>query len=200
MEVGIIDMNKGDFGFLNIINAFRTIQINPVVYHIDKLVERKINIVRLIAQSSIKHWVFTGAAQSIYDKESPQIPMNIFKIFGKRFLLICYSMESALKQLGCQVLKRYERKRELFKLHLQKTKVILAGRERLFEYIPDPAEYWRNHQYYTPAYNMNKDIYEVASYRGELMVAFYKNSVMTQFHPERTIVGKRFLENWFYEN
>jgi imidazoleglycerol phosphate synthase glutamine amidotransferase subunit HisH len=47
---------------------------------------------------------------------------------------------------------------------------------------------------------MKKDIYEVASYRGELMLVFYKNSVMTQFHPERTIAGKRFLQNWLYEN
>ncbi len=193
-------MFKGYFGCLNVINAFRTIGMRPAVYHIDDIIERKINIVRLIADSPIKYWVFTGAGQSIYEKDSPQVPMNIYNIFGKRYLLICYSMESVLKQLGCLVLKRYERKKELFKLHLQKTKVFLAGRQRLFEYIPDPAEYWRNHQYYTPANNMKKDIYEVASYRGELMLVFYKNSVMTQFHPERTIAGKRFLKNWLYEN
>jgi len=201
MEVGIIDMYKGEFGSMNVIFAFRAIGLTPTVYHVDDLIKHKVNLTLLIAQSPIKHWVFTGSAQSIYEKDSPQIPLTIFNIFGKRFLLICYSMESVLKQLGYLVLKRYERKRELFKLHLQKTKVLLSGREHLFEYISDPAEYWRNHQYYTPVQNMDKQkIYEVASYRGELMIAFYKNAVMTQFHPERTVDGKRFLKNWVHEN
>ena len=199
MDVGIIDMYKGHFGCMNVIYAFQTFGIKPTVYHIDDLIELKINVVRLIAQSPIKHWVFTGSDQSIYEKESPQIPMNIFNIFGKKYLLLCYSMESALKQLGCLVLKRYERKRELFKLNIQKTKVLLSGREHLFDNIPNPAEYWRNHQYYTPVTNLNKLIYEVGSYRGELMIAFYKNAILTQYHPERTIAGKRFMQNWLYE-
>jgi hypothetical protein len=196
MEVGIVDMYRSELGCLNLVNALKRIGVNIVVYHI---IDKKVNLVRLIAQSQIKHWVFTGSDQSIYATHSPQIPMNIFNIFGKRFLLICYSMESVLKQLGYPVLKRYERKKELFKLHLQKTKVLLAGREDLFKYISDPAIYKRNHQYYTPVTNMNKQIYEVASYRGELMIVFYKNAVMTQFHPENTIAGKRLIQNWLYE-
>ena len=199
MEVAIIDMYKGNFGCMNVIFAFQTMGINPTVYHIDDIIKHKVNITQLIRQSPITYWVFTGSARSIYDKGSPQIPINIFDIRDKKILLICYSMESALKKLGCQVVKRYEHKRELFNLHLQKTKVLLAGRERLFDYIPNPAEYWRNHSYYTPVNNMNNRIYEVASYRGELMIAFFKNAVLTQFHPERTVAGKRFLRNWLYE-
>ena len=198
MDVAVIDMYKDNIGSLNLIEALHSIGIKPTVFHIDKIIKQKINLVDAIAQSPIKHWIFTGSAQSIYEKDSPQIPINIFKIPGKRFFLICYSMESALKQLGCSVTKRYINRREYFKLHVQKTKVLLSEYSRLFENIPNPAIYWRNHHYYTPSNNMNKQIYEVASYRGELMVAFYKNAVLTQFHPERSAAGKRLLQNWAF--
>jgi imidazoleglycerol phosphate synthase glutamine amidotransferase subunit HisH len=59
----------------------------------------------------------------------------------------------------------------------------------------------RNHRFYfrdgatgSPA---RTPVVPVASYDGELMLALYKNAVLTQYHPERTKDGRDFLQNWF---
>ena len=41
-------------------------------------------------------------------------------------------------------------------------------------------------------------MHEIASYRGELMIAGYKNCLMMQFHPEKTADGLKMIENWLH--
>lgn len=193
-------MYVGGDGCRHLIYAFENMGIKPTIYNYADLVFNKINLLKFIAQSHIPNWVLSGSNQSIYGKDKPKIPLGIFNIFGKKFFLICYSMESALNQLGCPVLKRGERMREMFNVHIQLTKVYLFGKERLFHDLINPPLFWRNHHYYTPSYKLDRSIQEVASYRGELMIAFHKNATMTQFHPERTVAGKRLLSNWLYDS
>ena len=53
----------------------------------------------IIRRSKIKRWICTGSAYDVLDKESPQLDTDLLQLDTKRFLLICYSMESILMQL-----------------------------------------------------------------------------------------------------
>ena len=92
-------------------------------------------------------------------------------------------MESVLIQLGYPVIKRVENKKEEFILH-HNSKMLV-----------NPAKLYRNHQYYTP---FSKNVMFLANYENEAMIAVFKNSVMTQFHPEKTEDGKQMLFKWIF--
>lgn len=53
----------------------------------------------------------------------------------------------------------------------------------------------RNHRFYFPS-GVVVPAVPAASYDGELMLALYKNAVLTQYHPERSEDGRRFIQNW----
>ena len=42
----------------------------------------------------------------------------------------------------------------------------------------------------------NNLIKEIASYKEESMILLYRNSILVQFHPERTKDGLKFINNW----
>jgi imidazoleglycerol phosphate synthase glutamine amidotransferase subunit HisH len=47
----------------------------------------------------------------------------------------------------------------------------------------------------------NNLIAEVASYEGESMILLYRNSILVQYHPERTKDGLKLIDNWIrYQN
>ena len=82
--------------------------------------------------------------------------------------------------------ERYIHKNEFF--HLQHSD------SWLFDEIKEDMVLRRNHHWYLPAGVL--PVHEIASYRGELMIAGYKNCLMMQFHPEKTADGLKMLENW----
>ena len=68
----------------------------------------------------------------------------------------------------------------------------------LFSGIEQPMLVRRNHRFYFPSGVVVPAVPAVpaASYDGELMLALYKNAVLTQYHPERSEDGRRFIQNW----
>jgi imidazoleglycerol phosphate synthase glutamine amidotransferase subunit HisH len=94
----------------------------------------------------------------------------------KEFFLICYSMESLFHQLGYPIKRRSVPKKERFHL--------------------GPLELYRNHQYYVPADQVDTKIKVTETYKGEVMTAFSKNTILTQWHPERTQDGIQCLQMW----
>jgi len=197
MEVGVLDMFPGERGSWYIIRALFELGYNPVVLNMDTVVAKKQSLAKLIGRSGIKHWIFSGSPQRVHNASSVQIPLNCLAFKDKEFLLICYSMESVLNQLKFEVRERFENKKEYFNLHIQQTKAYIYGKSYLFKGISNPMYCWRNHRWYTPALR-DEPLVELASYRGELMMAFYKNLLFTQFHPERSYDGKKFMRNWLF--
>lgn len=195
MEVGVVDMYPSSVGCWYLIQAVIELGYVPVVLHMNDIIRDKQSLSRLIGMSGIKYWIFSGSPLAVHNKSSLQIPLKVFGLKGKEFLLICYSMESVLKQLGFDVVRRLENKKEYFNLRVQKTKAIIYDKEYLFKGIQDPIRAWRNHHYYTPALR-DSNVVELASYRGELMIAFYNNLLFTQFHPERSYEGRKLMRNW----
>ena len=130
--------------------------------------------------SPIEHWICSGGDSYVILESSPQLPMKLFSL-KKKFLCICYSMESVIHQLGYPIMKRFENKKEMFNLDVSGN--ILKVR--------------RNHRwYFKSSVPLRKPLYSIASYNGELMIASYKNALLMQFHPERSADGKKLIMNW----
>jgi len=198
MKIGIIDMFKDKNGLKILTHALFVMGIIPVVYNIESIISNKTNLVLLIAQTDIRHWIFTDSSFLLDEKMHP-IPLGVFDIFNKKLLLISYSMLSALKSLGCLLIKRKERLRERFKLQLQQTKIFLFDKVGLFYGFNVPLELWRNRRYLVTANKSSCFLKEIASFRDETNIAIYKNATFVQFIPERTVDGRKFLYNWLYE-
>lgn len=133
-----------------------------------------------IEESSIQHWIFSGSTHTVHNRSAPQIQLkSLTSMWNKKFFLICYSMESALLQLGHAVKKRSSGvKREYFSLYGKR--------------------FWRFHSYYIPSFTHSqaREIVSIVSHDGESMIAIYKNILMTQFHPEKTSDGRTLLYHW----
>ena len=142
-----------------------------------------------IKKSPIKNWIFSGSTLHIHEG-GPQVPLDILKL-DKRFLLICYSMESLITRIcKCEhyLKERYTHKNEIF--HLRRP----LESAWLFDGIKEDMVLRRNHHWYLPSGLL--PVLEIASYRGELMIAGYKNCLMMQFHPEKSADGLKMLANW----
>ncbi len=148
------------------------------------VISHKSNWMEFIRKSHIKHWIMTGSAYDVLQANAPQISTDILKMRDKRFLLICYSMESVLLQLGCHLVKRRKNKREHFSL-------LMNGNH---------LNVWRNHYTYIVPNSLKPGMRLLGMYDGETMTVEYKNAVMTQWHPEKTEDGVRFLHEWFHKN
>ena len=133
-----------------------------------------------IKSSRIKRWFLTGSAYDVLRAGAPQVSLEILTLTNKRFFLICYSMESLLLQLGCRLIKRRKNAREHFSL--------LMGGNRL--------DAWRNHHTYVVPDSLKPGMRCLAAHDGETMTVEYKNTMMTQWHPEKTEDGVRFLRDW----
>ena len=142
-----------------------------------------------IKKSPIKNWIFSGSTLHIHEG-GPQVPKGILGL-KKNFLLICYSMESLItRACSCAHLlkERYVHKNEIF--HLKRP----LEPAWLFEGIKEDMVLRRNHHWYLPTGEFN--VNEIASYRGELMIADYKNCLLMQFHPEKSADGLKMIANW----
>jgi hypothetical protein len=148
-------------------------------------------LLRAIDRSPIRHWIFSGSRYHIHHDGVPVVPMELLKT-EKRFLMICYSMESVLVQLGFPIRERYINRKETFNLSIPKE----YQTHPLFKGIPSSMRGWRDHRYYFPRDVLTPPVYLLSSYNGEAMIATYKNAVLIQYHPEKTKDGRQLLENW----
>jgi GMP synthase-like glutamine amidotransferase len=210
MNIGIVNMTGFPEGTKYIIKCITKLGYIP--NNIEYTTED--DIFKKIALSKIKHWIFSGSPHMVVDTTSPIVSLNILNLTDKKFMLICYSMESVLYQLGFPVIKRYKNKKEKFRLkldvkkieeinktnilyNLQKKPGLKRQRKRLFR-----LRLKRNHHYYIPSdqedvsFKKHPNLHLVSSYRNESMMIFYKNSILVQFHPERTSDGYKLINNW----
>jgi len=127
-----------------------------------------------IATSPIKTWILSGADHDVTDKDAVQVPLE-FLTLKKRFLMICYSMESVLYQMGYPILRRANNEKGYFRLRLDRT--ITA---------------YRNHHYFFKP----NDLPILAVYKGELMMTIIGPALLAQFHPEHSANGRQLLSQF----
>ena len=168
MLIGIVKVNS---------NTYVEKAIKKLGHTFDLLQINDPDLAKKIKHSSIQKWIFTGTgiATSVLNPLAPQVPLEIFNMKNKEFFLICYSMESVLHQLGNTLLERKPIK-ERFQI--------------------GPLTLYRNHRFYFECEKLKSTLKNVECYKGEVMTVFYKNTVMTQWHPERTKDGIECLEMW----
>jgi len=193
MKIGIVNMTGFLEGIKYIIKSIIDLGYEPSIIEYTTSKE----IYTIISTSNIKNWIFSGSAHMVVDTTSPIVPLDILNLKHKKFMLICYSMESVLYQLGIPIKKRYENKKENFLLSLDMNKIKEINKMNIFLDLPYKLKLRRNHHYYIPSNFKKYDGLElVSSYRRESMIIFFKNSVLVQFHPERTLNGYKIINNW----
>ena len=89
MEIGIVFMDPEHI-YDYVPNSIVYIGHKPI----SVLFTTTIEVFDKIKESNIKYWIFTGSAATVIMNDSPQIPIEIFDLADKEFLMICYSMES----------------------------------------------------------------------------------------------------------
>jgi len=191
MRIGIVNMDKDRIYINPLVDAVE--ELGAIPYIINGTILSEQELLTTIQRSPIRHWIFSGSRYHIHQEGVPIVPMELFKT-DKRFLMICYSMESVLVQLGFPIQERYINRKGPFNLTVPKEN----QSHPLFKGIPNPMRVWRLHQFYFPRTVLIPPVHLLASYNGEAMVATYKNAVLVQHHPEKTKDGRQFLENWVY--
>lgn len=195
MQIGIVSLYPKQKDIQNLENAIRIIGYTPYIIDLAHTIPDKIYF--FIKNSPIKHWIFSGSPSMVIDRGSPQIPMDIFKLTNKQYMFICYSLESVMYQLKYPISFRRELKKEVFKLDISPNKIQRTNTSYLFENIIFPMKVWRNHYGFVSKSYVNTNlITEVASYEGESMILLYRNSILVQYHPERTNDGLKLIDNW----
>jgi len=192
MRIGIVNMHKDRIDIQSLLEAIRSMGHAPFV--LDAVPLSSSELLRAIDRSPIRHWIFSGSRYHIHHEGVPIVPLDLFKTekTDKRFLMICYSMESVLVQLGFPIRERYINRKETFNLSIPKE----YQTHPLFKGIPSSMRGWRDHRYYFPRDVLKVPVYLLSSYNGEAMIATYKNAVLIQYHPEKTKDGRQLLENW----
>lgn len=178
MEIGIVSLCSNIKYIKYVVNSVKVLGYTPYIldlYHGDKL-----KIFYIIKRSKISNWIFTGSSCSVIDKNAPQIPLDIYKLHDKKYMMICYSLESIAYQLKLPISFRQDNKKELFELQINNKKMKL----------------WRNHYGYLSSDINIEPLQHIKSYNGECMILHYKNSILLQFHPERTRDGIEFIYKW----
>jgi GMP synthase-like glutamine amidotransferase len=182
-------MHKDRVDITSLLEAVRSMGCSPFI--LDAVHLSSMELLKAIQRSPIRHWIFSGSRYHIHHEGVPIVPMELFKT-DKQFLMICYSMESVLVQLGFPIQERYINRKGPFNLTVPKEN---QGHP-LFKGIPSPMHVWRLHQFYFPRDVLTPPVHLLASYNGEAMVATYKNAVLVQHHPEKTKDGRQLIENW----
>ena len=131
MQIGIVNMYKTLHGCKSLVNAITSLDYTPHV--IDGFHHTEEDIYKYIKSSKITHWIFSGTLHHLNDAESKHVSLKLLKLKEKHFMMICYSMESLLVQLGCKISERDENKKEIVRL-------LVDGK--------DPLVLRRDHQWY----------------------------------------------------
>lgn len=172
MQVGVIDFYYPRKGISPLLESLTKLGYTA------KVISGESVSLKQIQESPIKKWIMSGAHRNALTDEY-QVPQQITKLKDKEFLLICYSMESFLHQMGYPIFCRKENKKE---------NILLK--------FPEELKVFRNHYCYVPTFKLDSRINLINSYRGETMTALYKNITMTQWHPEKSVDGNEFLKKW----
>lgn len=173
MLVGIVNMNR--YGEpTHLVNSIEKLG------HRTHIIGHSENVASIIKKSRIDHWFFTGSSYDVLSPISPQIDVGVFDMKNKHLFMICYSMESALFNLGYKLQKKPRTNRRIFDIVSRDGKRIHA---------------WKSHDTYAPI-SANPRLKPIARYNDEIMTVNYKNATMTQWHPERTTDGVVVMRDW----
>ena len=197
MEVGIVSMYPNIKHIYYVELAIKKLGYTPIILNLYKSTSKK--IYEIIKRSKIVKWIFSGSPCCVIDRNSPQIPLQIFDLKNKEFMLICYSLQSAAFQMKYPISIRSELKKEKFLLDVDMNKTNDITLNFLFEGINSPIKLWRNHYGFVASNHIiqsKNEFIEIASYEGESMIVLYKNTILVQFHPERTRDGYTLINNW----
>lgn len=186
MEIGIINMYGTNYECRYLINAMLSLNITPHV--IDGFNTSEQYVYNYIENSQIKHWIFSGSAHDPTLHNAKKVPIGLLNLDDKQFMMICYSMESILKQLNCHISKRKSVKKEIFKLQVPNYPI--------FQGLKNPLVLRRNHRLYFSKKAIKEPISVIASYDDEVMIATCSNMLLLQFHPEKTPDGKQLIQRW----
>ncbi len=110
---------------------------------------------------------------------------KILQIKGKKFMMICYSMEIFVKLLGCS-LKQHDKNQQT-----------TSSFDDAF--LNKQIEAWRNHKFYLPVSNIHDKIILLGSFKDQVMTAKYEDKsefLLIQWHPPYTEDGEQLLEKW----
>ena len=189
MRIGIVDMYGSTTELDSVVNALA--RLGHSAYVINHKGETSDTLLHQIRRSPIRRWILTGSDYHLHDEGAPKVPLGILGL-PKQFLLICYSMESLIAQVSqAQIKERYIQRKEIFHM----TNPMQRATPGLFDGIKQQMVLRRDHLWYFPTGTITP-ITEIAAFRGEVMIATYKNCLLTQFHPEKTLDGLKILKNW----
>ena len=197
-EVGIVNLNPNIKDIHTLENACRSIGYKPFI--LDAIQINKDKIYKYIKKSHIKKWIFSGSKFMVTDSWSIKIPIEIFDIKDKEFMLICYSLQSAIYQIDYPISYRRVNKKEYFNLYIERENIEYLNKEYLFNNITMPMKVWRNHYAYLSSAHIDRNnennLIYLTSYENECMILFYKNAILLQYHPEKTEDGLQLMWNW----
>lgn len=147
-----------------------------------------------IEKLSPKGIILSGGPASVYDKGSPVLAKNIFKL-GIPILGICYGMHLIADQLGGKVKHTSERE-------FGSTELFIDSHKYLFDSLPSNLTCWMSHGdhlkklptgFVTIAHTLNTPIAAIANR--------HKKIFGVQFHPEveHTQRGNQILSNFIFK-
>lgn len=173
MLVGIVNLNR--YG-----EPTHLVNVLEKLGHTTHIIEHSNKTVSIIQKSTIRYWFFTGSSYDVLSPISPQIDTKVFEIKDTKLFFICYSMESALFNLGYKLYKKPRTNRRIFD-------IISSNGNKI--------RVWKSHDTYAPL-SLHPRLKTIMSYNDEIMTIDYKNSIMTQWHPERTRDGVLLIRDW----
>jgi GMP synthase-like glutamine amidotransferase len=185
MIVGIVNMYSTLYGCRYLIHAIQSLGYRT--YVLDGVRSSQEDIAHTIKHSVVTHWIFSGSPTSVLAPDTPQVPLSVLDMKDKRIMCLCYSMESVLMQLGYTIKNYGSMQTEVFSLSKLKEHPLFKG-------IKDPMVMRRNHQRYVSSSVIHAHL--LASYKGQAMIALLKQTTLIQFHPEKSVDGKKLLLNW----
>lgn len=185
--MGIVNMYSTLYGCRYLIHAIQSLGYRTHV--LDGVRSSQEDIAHAIKYSSVTYWIFSGSPTSVLASDAPQVPSAVLKMKDKRIMCICYSMESVLMQLGYAIKDHGSMQTEVFPLSKLKEHALLDG-------IKDPMVMRRNHRRFISSSAIHTPVQLLASHKGQVMIALMNKTVLIQFHPEKSVDGKKLLLNW----
>ena len=174
--VGIINCYKSIDNIVHVLQALQELG------HDCTVVDAK-EVSSVLPSSPIRHWIGTGSEYDVHDVDAPRISETIANYTEKRFLLICYSMQSFLVHAhNCTITRMPSEKQAHECLHFNSI--------------------WRNHKWAFKPFDIASPSFSNAQVFDDGYVASLEcqNILMTQYHPERTRDGIESILNPFLKS
>jgi len=172
-KVGVINCYKTPSNISILTRAIRLLGASPIVFQVADP-----TWVSVAQSSAIRHWIVSGSEWNVKDNGAPRIPPDLMLDREKRWIFVCYGMQSVLCSLGAEIYKLPEYKRAA---------ETVEGRL-----------YWRNHGWGFDRSGVRnlRIAAPVFASDGILMRCYIGNAVLMQYHPERTLEGLEELRDF----